>query len=248
MLTMSPPDHRPPKRHKTNHASASTMSIHSPPNDLNEASYTTTDTNTTGRLLALPPELRNAIWQLSFANDHEEDDVVDIQTHKSPTKDLLCTNRQVYHEAKGIHQLAHTTYWRTTRFGLNCSSGIYPNIDHIPDRDLNQVTKLSMKFLFTAPRDRLDHLGRLVPDTGHGVAELHLLPGRVGWRVWVRGQRSVILVHRGQDGEVEKSQVLFDPGTPSDVYEDAANELLKQLSGKMHNVSIKEQILFLWEL
>ncbi|KJY00266.1 hypothetical protein TI39_contig337g00003 [Zymoseptoria brevis] len=233
------------KRRKTDHPSFQ--------GTLSEASYDssmtlTTDTTTSCRLLALPAEIRNIIYEFCFTPDHEEEDITDIQTHKSPTKDLLCTNRQVHYEANGFYQPAHTTYWRTTRFSLNCSSGIYPNIDHIPDRDLNEITKLSMKFLFTAPRDRLDHFGRLVPDQKDGVAELHLLPGYIGWRVWIRGQRSVILVHRGQDGEVEKSQVLFDPGAPSDVYEDAANGLRKHLGDKSHDVSIKEQILFLWEL
>ena len=77
------------------------------------------------RLLALPPELRNNIWELVFTPDtsrsspcrHGEVDLFDA---RSPPIHILLVCRQIYSEARGFYAPALSSYWRDTRFFLRC--------------------------------------------------------------------------------------------------------------------------------
>ncbi|KAF2207323.1 hypothetical protein CERZMDRAFT_102600 [Cercospora zeae-maydis SCOH1-5] len=63
----------------------------------------------------LPAEMRNKIWELSFANDHEE---VELWNLSPPNKSLLLTCKQARSEAGGLYPDAYRAYWATSRFKI----------------------------------------------------------------------------------------------------------------------------------
>lgn len=113
-----------------------------------------------------PPEIRNRIYELVI--EPEVLDTVDILQAKPPSKALLLTCRQVYNEARLIHQDAHRKFWSCTRFTLtldyppgsqrNQTIGAliagddidqaqlskYGWVGGISNEDLSHITKLSM--------------------------------------------------------------------------------------------------------
>ncbi|SMY26454.1 unnamed protein product [Zymoseptoria tritici ST99CH_1A5] len=138
-------------------------------------------------LTKLSAELRNVIYTFAFSSNNSPAKTVDVvQTTEAPKKELLCCNRQIYNEAKGIFVSAHTHFWRNTKFHLNCSVPDFPDLQHIPDRDFNRITKLLLKRLcFTEPRKVLQENGGLESYWGYGAGDLELIPGG-GWGVGAR--------------------------------------------------------------
>lgn len=67
------------------------------------------------RLFALPPEIRNYIFQLSFTTDLS---VVDLFKTSPPSNGLMMTSRQAYREARGFYRTKYREYWSTTRFTI----------------------------------------------------------------------------------------------------------------------------------
>lgn len=72
-------------------------------------------TTQTGHLFRLPPELGNRIHDLCFVQTAREVSLIEAQP---PLKDLLCTYRQVYNEARLMHRQAYRDYWSKTWFVL----------------------------------------------------------------------------------------------------------------------------------
>ncbi|KAK5678692.1 hypothetical protein LTS10_009136 [Elasticomyces elasticus] len=69
--------------------------------------------STAPKLLTMPPEMRNRIYELVFATQPEE---ADLLNPMPPTKQLLLACAQIYHEARGLYNTARRSYWRETRF------------------------------------------------------------------------------------------------------------------------------------
>ncbi|KAK4895337.1 hypothetical protein LTR27_006680 [Elasticomyces elasticus] len=65
------------------------------------------------RLLCLPSELRNDIYELAFSNNNLK---ANLFEPTPPTKSLLLSCRQIWLEAKGFQKAAHRAYWETTEF------------------------------------------------------------------------------------------------------------------------------------
>ncbi|KAK5121357.1 hypothetical protein LTR85_005523 [Meristemomyces frigidus] len=71
------------------------------------------------RLLKLPPELRNRIYELVSTPEHDNGVGFALATATGPSKALLLSCRQVYSEACIIHKLAFRRYWQTSTFVLD---------------------------------------------------------------------------------------------------------------------------------
>lgn len=67
------------------------------------------------RLLTLPPELRNSIWELAFTSPPS----VDVLDTSPPSKSLLLACRQIYAEAKCLYNTQFRLYWSTTLFTIS---------------------------------------------------------------------------------------------------------------------------------
>lgn len=80
---------------------------------------TTMATPPRSRLLLLPAELHNTIYELVFTPAHDANTLIDIRTAEPPSKALLLSCRQLNTEAHGLHLQAYRTYWTTTSFTLD---------------------------------------------------------------------------------------------------------------------------------
>ncbi|KAK5121279.1 hypothetical protein LTR85_005445 [Meristemomyces frigidus] len=74
------------------------------------------------RLLALPPELRNLLYELAFTTA-DAGDKTKITHACGPSPILLLTCRQVHFEATPIFQHAQNHYWSTGKFELAVKYG-----------------------------------------------------------------------------------------------------------------------------
>ena len=98
------------------------------------------------RLLALPAELRNTIYELYVATEHTNP--VDLCNTNPPSKTFLLTYRQIYDEVKGIHESAYQSYWTETHFTLS--------------RDITtQDNDSADNILATLPAEDLEHIQNL---------------------------------------------------------------------------------------
>ncbi|RMY69187.1 hypothetical protein D0863_06624 [Hortaea werneckii] len=85
--------------------------------DGKEASHQSMGEATSSGLMKLPPELRNEIYELALFQEADDDyDPVDLMYPYPPSKDLLLSCREIYHEAKGIYKQAYRAFWETSTF------------------------------------------------------------------------------------------------------------------------------------
>ncbi|KAK5678575.1 hypothetical protein LTS10_009019 [Elasticomyces elasticus] len=70
----------------------------------------------TSGLLAIPPEIRNFIYELVFSIHRRG--LVDLLDSAPPSKSILFTCREIYTEAAKMHKHAYQDYWRNTPFSL----------------------------------------------------------------------------------------------------------------------------------
>lgn len=78
-------------------------------------SKTRRDSTTRCILLALPAEMRNQIFELSFTSNQSTDDFFRANP---PSKALLMTCRQIHVECKGMYDIAYRSYWMNTKFSI----------------------------------------------------------------------------------------------------------------------------------
>lgn len=137
-------------------------------------------TTTPCRLLSLPPELRNEIYELAFTTSVGEK--VNLFAHKPPTKSLLLTCREVYNEAGGLYKEAYRTFWRSSNFIVEgettTSLEVGPTAyQELREEDVEHITSLTVY----APEQFGDHLLRYREDIwtdceeSSGVGEILLL-------------------------------------------------------------------------
>lgn len=107
-----------------------------------------TTTISSSRLLALPGELRNTIWQCTF-NTAEDD--INLLTAKGPSPALLRTCHQLYAEARDYYKTANDRYWKTKSFVLDYQpkdhDRLVDAIYNLNEGELIQVTKLIVQGL-----------------------------------------------------------------------------------------------------
>ncbi|KAK5737837.1 hypothetical protein LTR17_006485 [Elasticomyces elasticus] len=100
------------------------------------------------RLLALPPEIRNVIWDLAFGGFIPRQAVYPANA-VPPRKALLLSNRQIFNEAKGLYSARYLEYWKLTRFSitykyLNNNAAI-----NLPDEALASIRLVSVRIAST---------------------------------------------------------------------------------------------------
>ncbi|KAK4619479.1 hypothetical protein CLAFUW4_10788 [Fulvia fulva] len=114
------------------------------------------------RLLSLPAELRNIIYELTFTTDYDDDEKIrhsrtsrhiDLITTKPPSKMLLCTCRQIYDEAHLIHRTQYRKFWSSGKFLLDLGPArsdngytvrLRPDVDHVNSL---QIEYMAMGFI-----------------------------------------------------------------------------------------------------
>ncbi|KAK5737838.1 hypothetical protein LTR17_006486 [Elasticomyces elasticus] len=93
------------------------------------------------RLLALPPEIRNAIWELSFSGTDRE---VDLLTCHAPSLDLLLACHQIYEEAKGFWPSKRGEYFSTTNFTITSPASVPQAAASLSDRDIAAIRHIKL--------------------------------------------------------------------------------------------------------
>ncbi|KAK5121166.1 hypothetical protein LTR85_005650 [Meristemomyces frigidus] len=71
------------------------------------------------RLLNRPAELRNRIYELAFTTDIDTGVGIALGTAAGPSKALVITCRQIYSEARTLHEQASRQYWKHSTFVLD---------------------------------------------------------------------------------------------------------------------------------
>jgi hypothetical protein len=106
------------------------------------------------KLLALPAELRNCIWTLSFTHDESPINLFTALTTKGPSGNLLITCHQIHDEAVKIYKQARMDYWSTGRFELHFDTS-KDRIACVSDARLKQINHLTIhgrieSYIFTS--------------------------------------------------------------------------------------------------
>ncbi|KAF2768841.1 hypothetical protein EJ03DRAFT_327968 [Teratosphaeria nubilosa] len=100
-------------------------------------------------LLELAAELRNEIWELAFTSDTESSRAQDLLNPSPPSSALLRTCRQIYQEAKGLHDAARQRYWSTSIFEIKdaiplCATGTFQKIKSMRKRDIRLINRIRL--------------------------------------------------------------------------------------------------------
>lgn len=185
------------------------------------ASDPSSDSSSTScRLLALPPDLRNYIYELAFSPASTP---ADLLTCAGPSESLLLTCRQIAHEAKALHKTAYHRFWTETKFEATFETSYQdasPALDALKAGDINSITNVT---LFFTP---LNSTG------GTQIFTLH----HSAW-LWEYAGRPVLnWLHRMDDGTIL--------GTHLSNYDKDGTELavLEQEFGRWETLTMKEQI------
>ena len=105
-------------------------------------------TTATSRLLSLPSELRNRIWELAFTPNIKtmQDGMLDLVTAKKPKPTLLLTCKQIYTEAYKLYTEARESFWTSTSFYINgCSlTSVRKGIESLKDENVAKIQHLSI--------------------------------------------------------------------------------------------------------
>ncbi|KAK0272980.1 hypothetical protein LTR91_003141 [Friedmanniomyces endolithicus] len=98
------------------------------------------DDSRTPKLFAIPPEVRNKIYELAFEGPSGE---IDLLEARPPSKSLLRACRQMHEEAKGLHKSAHQRFWSTSRFVLYFRAETLQEPVGFSEQDLQNIRHLT---------------------------------------------------------------------------------------------------------
>lgn len=84
-------------------------------------------------LLTLPPELRNRIYHMVFERTSRRAEILKTDP---PRKDIMLACRQIYDEARLMHQQAYRVYWRTTIFTMTLPSFVQGGVTNSAEVEL----------------------------------------------------------------------------------------------------------------
>ncbi|KAK3633904.1 hypothetical protein LTR56_004663 [Elasticomyces elasticus] len=119
--------------------------------------------STAPKLLTMPPEMRNRIYELVFGTQPGEGD---LTGPAPPSRRLLLTCAQVYHEARGVYQTACTSYWAKTHFTIRMPLNAGTEPMAITEGELSAVRHLQLTctlkqylYFFAGHSEYLKHRG-----------------------------------------------------------------------------------------
>lgn len=96
-------------------------------------------------LLSVPPELRNAIYDVCFSTDSARKGSVDLYGElEGPSQDLLLACRQTYNEARGFYRAAYQRYWSETSFVARPETFDHSRNLALRDEDLRRIKHITM--------------------------------------------------------------------------------------------------------
>lgn len=103
-------------------------------------------------LFALPPELRNMIYNFTFtpailATKSPEESPINLISDRAPSSSPLLTNHQFHNEAHGIYKQAYRDYWKTSDFIIHDSlaaSGHISHLSHLSPLDVEDIQHLKI--------------------------------------------------------------------------------------------------------
>ncbi|KAK5744201.1 hypothetical protein LTR17_002231 [Elasticomyces elasticus] len=91
-------------------------------------------------LLTLPPEVRNAIWELSFSGTNR---TVDLFESRAPAADLLLACHQICEEAKGFWPGKRGEYFSTTSFTITSPPYVLLSVS-FSDHDITAIRHIKL--------------------------------------------------------------------------------------------------------
>ncbi|KAK5121358.1 hypothetical protein LTR85_005524 [Meristemomyces frigidus] len=98
------------------------------------------------RLLELPAEVRNEIYELTFTSD-SADREIDFLHATPPSKALLLCSHQTYDESNGFYKQAYRAYWSSTKFAIFCgdAQSVVSDIRSRRDEEIAAIRDLIMR-------------------------------------------------------------------------------------------------------
>ncbi|KAK4950912.1 hypothetical protein LTR10_010905 [Elasticomyces elasticus] len=126
------------------------------------------------RLLALPPEIRNSIWELSFSGTNH---TVDLLTCHPPSLDLLLASRQVYEEAKGFWPGRRREFFSSTSFSVTRGKKVNVKAISFTDNDVKHIKDISLYVRGCNIR----HLGRMTKQLQEVLGTTSILDSDEVW-------------------------------------------------------------------
>ena len=99
------------------------------------------------RLLELPAELRNHIYELAFTTDYEDNEKIDLIAANPPNKELLLACRQIYNEAAQIYNASYRDFFKTRNFYLKYEDPVSSSspVEQLNDSALENVVNLEIR-------------------------------------------------------------------------------------------------------
>ncbi|KAK5121278.1 hypothetical protein LTR85_005444 [Meristemomyces frigidus] len=132
------------------------------------------------RLLSLPPEIRNQIYELTFTGTTAKGDApVDLLSSPAPTKSLLLTCGQVAGEAGMIYKRMYRHFWKDNKFEATLQQNDRHNfltaLSALDAVGVNNITSIVLRLSRKDPRPETEgtikltfyHGGWTVGSAGH---------------------------------------------------------------------------------
>jgi hypothetical protein len=104
------------------------------------------------RLLALPLELRNKVYEYVFNEAAPAGQATRIKEGPQRSKPFLCTSRQIYSEARGIYKAAYRTYLASMTWLLKYHANGYARavneVSLVTNEDLRYLSRIELHLHF----------------------------------------------------------------------------------------------------
>ncbi|SMR58012.1 unnamed protein product [Zymoseptoria tritici ST99CH_3D1] len=134
------------------------------------------------KLLGMPAEIRNDIFELVFTADSSSEEEVDLLAARAPSGNLLRTSSKIYAGAKGFYATGRAAYWSTTSFIIERKDKTAKAaLTAIPNAALQKITKLKLKLPITGTLSTKYVFGRAPEIATMGTTEW--LPQVQRWEI-----------------------------------------------------------------
>ncbi|KAK3617677.1 hypothetical protein LTR56_025144 [Elasticomyces elasticus] len=153
------------------------------------------------RLLALPPEIRNPIWELSFSGTNH---TVDLLTCHPPSLDLLLASRQVYEEAKGFWPGRRREFFSSTSFSVTRGKKVNVKAISFTDNDVKHIKAIRLYVRGCNIR----HLGRMTKQLQEVLSTTSILVSDEVWTFKRRDRTSWISMSI-EEGKLPKLRYIY---------------------------------------
>lgn len=188
-------------------------------------------------LTKLPAELRNAIYELVFKPETNDEDIggADIRTATPPNKNLILVCRQISQEATKLRRDAYRRFWRTTHFKLSfkpfedtqTKQDCRLVVDQLDQCDIENISQITIQIKIKQNHTRLS-LGLVDPRGGWQIKSSEVLQhGPSKWRKVYKPH--YLYCKPGPDRKILRSRVKRE-------------ELLVMLPAKADSAPLRDQI------